>query len=311
MENTQRQMAKIVKEICQERQILCHALSYDWVFQLDAPNGNRMFIYGYRFPQNSAAVEQICDDKCALSDVLEINNIPHVEHVFFISPSQIHYIGQEGSWAKLLALLQTHKALVCKVNNGSGGHSVFKATNVTELEEAVFNIFKSSRSMSVSPYIGIQNEYRTIILNGKVQVAYQKVRPFVVGNGTDTISMLIHQAGLKDIEIDKTVDLNTVLKQGEKALLSWKHNLGQGAVPELVTQPQLLAKLTELAASTAKQLDIRFASIDIIDDGKQLKILEINSGIMMENFAQSSEENYALAKRIYDRAICDALKIRL
>ncbi len=310
MENMQRQMTKIVKEICLERQIQCHALSYDWVFQLDAPNGNRMFLYGYRFPQNNAAIEQVCDDKCALSDVLEVNNIPHVEHVFFMSPSQIHYIGEEGSWAKLLALLQTHKALVCKVNNGSGGHSVYKVTNVSELEEAVFNIFKTSRSMSVSPYTEIKNEYRTIILNGEVMVIYQKVRPFVVGNGKDTISMLIHQAGLKDIEIDKTVDVTTVLKRGEKAVLSWKHNLGQGAVPELVTQPQLLAKLTEFATSAAKALDIRFASIDIIDDGKGLKILEINSGIMMENFAQSSKENYALAKRIYDRAICDGLKIK-
>ena len=305
----ERQMTKIVKEICAQRQIRCLCFSYDWVFQLEAPNGNRMFIYGYRFPQNNAAIEQICDDKSALSDVLEANNIPHVEHLFFMSPSQIHYIGEEGSWTRLLSLLKKHGALVCKVNNGSGGHSVFKVTNVTELEESVFNIFKISRSMSVSPYTEIKNEYRTIILNGEVQVIYQKVRPHVVGNGIDTVSTLIHRAGFQDIETDKTVDSNAVLKRGEIAVLSWKHNLGQGAMPELVTQPQTIEKLTGFAISTAKLLDIGFASIDIIDDGEQLRVLEINSGIMMENFAQSSKENYELAKNIYDRAICDGLNI--
>jgi hypothetical protein len=39
-------------------------------------------------------------------------------------------------------------------------------------------------------------------------------------------------------------------------------------------------------------------------------VLEINSGVMMENFAASNPENYEIAKNIYQKAILQSYRSR-
>ena len=62
-------------------------------------------------------------------------------------------------------------------------------------------------------------------------------------------------------------------------------------------------RLAELAISTAKALSIKFASVDMIETGDETRVLEVNSGIMMEHFIQAATENYSIAKGIYKEAI--------
>jgi glutathione synthase/RimK-type ligase-like ATP-grasp enzyme len=50
-------------------------------------------------------------------------------------------------------------------------------------------------------------------------------------------------------------------------------------------------------------LSIQFASVDIIETNNEMRVLEVNSGIMMEKFIQAANENYAIAKKIYQQAI--------
>jgi len=57
-----------------------------------------------------------------------------------------------------------------------------------------------------------------------------------------------------------------------------------------------------MASEAFHALNLRFASIDIIEANGEFKVLEINSGIMMEYFSETSEENYKLAKGIYTEA---------
>ena len=56
----------------------------------------------------------------------------------------------------------------------------------------------------------------------------------------------------------------------------------------------------------AVRLNLKFASIDVVKDKKGgYKVLEINSGVMMETFSKLNERNYNLAKHIYRTAIYD------
>ncbi|MDR0300165.1 MAG: ATP-grasp domain-containing protein [Streptococcaceae bacterium] len=80
----------------------------------------------------------------------------------------------------------------------------------------------------------------------------------------------------------------------------WKHNLGLGAKPLVI---QSNKALEELAKQTALTLNINFASIDIIEVAGELKVLEVNSGVMMEKFSAESDKNYQIAKQIYRKAI--------
>ncbi len=304
-----RQLVKILKEICLENSIDFQSFSYDWILQLSA-NNRKMFIYGYKFPNNNASIEQICNDKSALSDILAANNIPHIRHYYFMSPNNEQYTGENGDWDKMVGLLCKYNKIVCKSNTGSGGRNVFKVNSQKSLEIAVYNIFSKTKAMCISPYKTIRAEYRIIVVNSNIGVVYEKRRPVVIGNGIDSVVKLINQdPTLHDVEIDPDLNKNLIPQLGETVEVSWKHNLGQGAKPVIVNDVLLKEKLSTLALSCALALDLEFASIDIVEDESGLEVLEINSGIMMENLAQSSKENYSIAKEIYRKAIFSYLKM--
>ena len=173
MEGDSRQLVKIVKEICHENEITFQGFSYDWILQLTA-NNRTMFIYGYKFPNNNAAIEQICNDKSALSDILSAHKVPHIPHSYFISSNNKQYTPLQGNWEKIQSLLRQYGKVVCKPNAGTGGHSVFKVSSQRDLEFATHEIFSKSRAMSISPYREIKAEYRIIIVNSNVGVIYEK-----------------------------------------------------------------------------------------------------------------------------------------
>ena len=310
MDNAGRQIVKIIKEICEENSIEFKSFSYDWILQLSA-NNKTMFIYGYKFPNNNAAVEKICNDKAAMSDVLKEHCIPHVEHFYFMSPNNKQYTGINGDWNRMTSLLTKFEKLVCKSNNGTGGRNVYKVENQKDLEIAVHQIFLNTNSMSISPYVSIKAEYRVILVNSKVGVIYQKKRPFVIGDGLKTVHTLIElDRSLDAVNIDSDINLEFIPEQGELVEVSWKHNLGQGASAFVVSDMKLRDMLTDLALSCALTLDIGFASVDIVENiWGEFQILEVNSGVMMENFSKISDENYNIAKGIYREAIIDYLKL--
>lgn len=80
-------------------------------------------------------------------------------------------------------------------------------------------------------------------------------------------------------------------------------NLGLGAAAVTSPAPKELEVLA-LQASTA--LALRLAAVDVIVTDKGSKILEVNDGIMMENFMRQSDDHKALASQVYD-AIIDAM----
>lgn len=107
MECKNRQLVKIMKEICLEYGIAFQGFSSDWIIQLTA-NCRTMFIYGYKFPNNNAAIEQICNDKSALSDILTAHKIPHVPHSYFSSPNNQQYTPSQSNSNKMQSFLQEY-----------------------------------------------------------------------------------------------------------------------------------------------------------------------------------------------------------
>lgn len=307
MKNSQRMLVKIIREICAEMNIELECYSFDWILRM-TKNGKNRHIFGYHFENNSATTQLICTDKCATSELLLSAQIPAIEHIFFSSPENFQYLGVEGNWQRLCDLLRQHGRLVVKPNEGTGGNDVFQVSNNAELEAAVNAVFTHSRSMAVCPYYEIAREYRIIVLNDKVMLIYSKDIPALVGDGSSTLRQLIlGQATLAgSSELLDSLDeekLQRVPASGEKIPLGWKHNLGQGASPDVIEDPELKATLSELALKAALVLNAKFASVDIIRTEGDYRVLEVNSGIMMENFAAKNESNYAVAKSIYRQAL--------
>ena len=68
----------------------------------------------------------------------------------------------------------------------------------------------------------------------------------------------------------------------------------------------LASKLVNLALSVTKELNITFASVDIIDTtDNRLLVLETNSGVTLNKFISQNDNGYDIAYNIY----LDAIKL--
>lgn len=304
LENSQSNFVRMIKEICEEEGISCISYSSDWAFQLEK-NGKKNFILGYQFGLNQAVSQQISADKAVASEVMTQNGVANVEHSCFMAPHMFRFTGENGNWKQMVAILEKYGDIVCKDNEGTGGYFVFHVKTQRQLEEAAQQIFAQADSMAIAPYYEIKKEYRVILLDGEVQVAFEKQRKQLIGDGISTIRQLyadyLLNPGNSFEILPSSTDLDRVLEKGESYFFNWKHNLGQGATPNLLTE--LPDRLKELARQAVHALNLRFASVDLVECRDGWKVLEVNSGVMMENLASNGMEYYLLAKQIYRKAI--------
>lgn len=307
MQNNKRILAKIIQELAQKHAYTLTLLSHTWLMKLEK-NGIVRHIFGYNFELNSATTKLLANDKNATAVLLAHSQIPCIEHELFLNPTVADYVPHTGNWKKLMDYAQQFDyKVVVKSNKGSGGSEVYKVDNQLSLELAVSQLFKQSRGITISPFYELKNELRFFILDGKCLLSYQKERPCLVGDGQSTLwKLLTTYTGEHDLQFNKVIqniginiNWQQVLPKGERHLLNWKHNLGKGASVKIVDNHPA----TSLALSAAKALNIRFGTVDIAELAEGYKVLEINSGVMMENFARFSEENYQRAFAIYEQAV--------
>ena len=306
-------LVKIVSEICAEYGIKLEKYSFDWILQLKKDEKTAR-IFGYQFENNTATACLICTDKSASSELLQAANIPVVEHLFFTSPENFKYIGAKGNWQKISQLLSQHGRLVVKPNEGTGGEDVFRVSTSAELEAAVTAVFSRHSSLAISPYYEIEKEYRVILLNGTALLIYSKEIPMLTGDGLSSVWQLIlgqHQLKVPftALSIEEQEELMKIPQAGERIPYGWKHNLGLGASPQIVQDQDLAENLSQLALQAAQVVNVNFASVDIVLTRGEYRVLEINSGIMMEHFAEISPDHYQTAKAIYQKAIFSMMGI--
>ena len=146
-------------------------------------------------------------------------------------------------------------------------------------------------NLAISPYLEIKNEVRVILVDDLPVIVYGKSRPSITGDGVHSIlelalaampaerlsAILPRMAGDLD-----SATLDTVLPPGQHHALNWRHNLDAGAEPVLLQQGETRERCVELAIKAAKSIDLRFGSIDVVQVDDGWRVLEINSGVVME-----------------------------
>ncbi len=310
--NNERMLVQLVREIADDMGLDFKSFSHDWILQL-AQGETKRHIFGYNFEINSATAHMLASDKAATSSLLKSAGLPHVEHKFFLHARLHKHISGQGNWDPILDYAKQHGyPLVIKPNEGTGGNDVTKVENQLELEQCVTKLFGKTREISISPYVEIEQEYRAILLDDEVMVIYAKMRPTLIGNGQASIIELLQRKSIEQSIpqslASKAMEsyegrLSHVLEDGEKLPLNWKHNLGGGAVAQIVAEEELEARIVKLAIQAAQAIGIRFASIDIVRVEEEMRVLEINAGIMMENFSENYPDKRDLVKGIYTKAI--------
>lgn len=155
--------------------------------------------------------------------------------------------------------------LVIKPLDGTGGRGVHLAGNVDEA--VAFIQARDEVAWAASPWLNVTAEYRAIVLDGRVLLTYEKT--------------------------------GAVELQGLRF-----YNLGMGALAQDIASDTLCKELMAIALGSCDQLGLRLAAVDIIrtaDD--KLRVLEVNDGIMMENYARQSAEYKNRAAGVYDAIV--------
>lgn len=303
---------KIIKEILCEEGIKYKSYSHDWIYRLEKKDKVK-YIFGYNFDINLSGVYQIANDKAATYEILASCDIPVVSHHFFMSPSLMSAYGNQSAFDAIMnkASLYDYKVVCKRNNNGTGGTDVYKSITKLELEKVLINLFSKTHAISLSPLIEFDNEYRSIVIGEEIKIVYSKNRQTVVGDGRHMLKDLIcNKFSSEDVKkifhgLDKENAqlLNEIIDEGEIIVLNWKHNLGLGAEPEILTSESKYEEIKNIVKKVAKELNIGFASIDVVEKDGILQVLEVNSGVMMEKFATIANNGYNIAKEIYREVI--------
>lgn len=310
MKNLQR----IIKQIALENNLSYEVLSCDLIIKLTKDNKIR-YINGYKFGLNSHSLGLILDDKYATYELLNSLGISVCKHHILFRPTNHNsYAKNYNSFDYCYDLfLKYNKNVILKVNNGTCGDGVYHITTKKELKKIYNHLLKYNFSISLCPYYDIKNEYRVILLNNEIKIMYGKINPVVIGNGKDKLIDLLKDFNINyfgyKTNLKKNINYNKVLKKDEKFIYDFKYNLSKGSIITEDIDKETKSIISKMAKDVSKKINLGFGSIDIIktiDD--KYYVLEINSGVMIENYIKLTSDGFKKAKKVYEEAILEMFK---
>jgi glutathione synthase/RimK-type ligase-like ATP-grasp enzyme len=220
----------------------------------------RRFAFGYDIGLNSAIAHRLANDKSATSDVLTLARVPCIPHHLFLNPKLGRSVVGAGWREAMVELLHDNPQGV--VVKPNEGTSGRSVFKVTT-EAELDRAASEVFSMSAGLVI---SPY--VAIEDEVRVVLLDDMPRVVYSkqrGTD-----------------------------------WRHNLDAGAKPVLLGDGDVRAACVRLAIDAASAIGIVFASIDVVRVDGAWRILEINSGVMMEALGKLHPD---LVQATYDAAL--------
>jgi glutathione synthase/RimK-type ligase-like ATP-grasp enzyme len=215
----------------------------------------RRFALGYDLGLNSAISHRIASDKAATSEILAMSDIPHIAHTQFSNPVLKDYAPTTGLREAMRDLLRQHPQGI--VMKPNEGTSGQLVFKVTNEAE----LDEAEREIFAS--------HLSLAVSPFVEIA-EEVRV-----------VLIDDTPLAVYAKQRTAD--------------WRHNLDLGAQPVLLPPGEARDACVALATGAAQAIGIRFASVDIVRMSDAWKVLEINSGVMMEALGRHHPEQVAAA----------------
>lgn len=310
MKNLQR----IIKQIALENNLSYEVLSCDLIIKLTKDNKIR-YINGYKFGLNSHSLGLILDDKYATYELLNSLGISVCKHHILFRPTNHNsYAKNYNSFDYCYDLfLKYNKNVILKVNNGTCGDGVYHITTKKELKMVYNHLLKYNFSISLCPYYDIKNEYRVILLNNEIKIMYGKINPVVIGNGKDKLIDLLKDFNINyfgyKANLKKNINYNKVLKKDEKFIYDFKYNLSKGSIITEDIDKETKSIISKMAKDVSKKINLGFGSIDIIktNDDKYY-VLEINSGVMIENYIKLTNDGFKKAKKVYEEAVLEMFK---
>ena len=257
---------KIIKDISQELNIKYKIISDGYITIIEK-NKRIVYLYANLYGLNSDVVNFLCDDKYAMYELLKEYNIPVIEYKLVWHPGNT----KEEIAKKILEVKKYFRKnnyhLVIKPNFGNGGNNVLQIVNEENIKEIFLNLLKKTNYLVVNPFYNIKNEYRIIMLNGKVRLIYKKILK-------DSWQFNLSKGSIASKEIDNNLKIKIIA---------------------------LAKKTNKILQTKFVSIDI------IEDINNNLYVLEVNSRVTMTKYIEQHHEDYELVKNIYKDAILEQL----
>ncbi|MBB6632823.1 ATP-grasp domain-containing protein [Cohnella thailandensis] len=132
-------------------------------------------MYNVDLGLNDSSSFLIAKSKASTHSVLASAGIPSVEHRFLLNPNSKY--SSEDAFRKAERLFEQYGSdAVVKRDDGAQGENVFRVTSLGELRERLARLFSLELNAAISPYRSSELEYRVVVLNDEVRLAFSKSR---------------------------------------------------------------------------------------------------------------------------------------
>ncbi|RXH00246.1 ATP-grasp domain-containing protein [Bradyrhizobium zhanjiangense] len=220
----------------------------------------RRFAFGYDIGLNSAIAHRLANDKSATAEALTLAGVPCVPHHLFLNPKLGKHVVGPTWREAMFELLRDHPQGV-----------VVKPNEGTSGR----SVFKVTTETELDHAVGeVFSMSAGLVISPYVAIE-EEVRVVLL----DDVPLIVYS---------------------KQRGTDWRHNLDAGAKPVLLEDSEVREACVRLAIHAANAIGIAFASIDVVRVDGTWRVLEINSGVMMEALGKLHPE---LVQATYDAAL--------
>jgi D-alanine-D-alanine ligase-like ATP-grasp enzyme len=294
---------------------------------LRLPNGQSRYLRMTVFDLNGAGATEIAKDKDWSAFFLAQHGYPVPVGRAFLSDRFAEKIGVDrGSdrayeYARLLGW-----PVLVKPNSKSQGHGISRAHTRRELNTAIRAATSSGDKVYLVQSVYTGNDFRIVLLDGRLISAYQRIPLCVIGDGRSNVDELLHAKqerfiaegrdttiNISDKRIDATLKQHklsrqSVLAVGREVALLPIANLSAGG-DALDCTAEVHLEWRRLCAQVAVDVNLRYVGIDIMtpstlsEPPDDYVVIEVNAAPGIDNYASSGQTQDALVKRLYTEVL--------
>ncbi len=292
-------------------------------------HGGTSVFKGTNFGLNPSSAAQIAQDKDFCGKFLAMAGLPCPESQVVFAPKCVEKwraknpdlaAGLDPFADALSAAARWGFPLFVKPNEGAEGEGVNLVHSEADLKSQLDTLYQEhDRVLIQKPAAG--EDFRLVVLDGELMLAYQRRPLSVTGNGHHTLQELLaqktdqlHQKGRQAVAQDHDQRLTAYLAgqgltlshcpaPGETVQLMANANLSTGGDVIDMTH-EVHSCYSELAQKAASAIGLRFAGVDIMSAALDVEdpactVLEVNAAPGLNNFAATSDEALKRVTALY------------
>jgi D-alanine-D-alanine ligase-like ATP-grasp enzyme len=283
--------------------------------QIRMPNGAARYFVRSTFDLNAAAATLVARDKALTKFYLTRLGYPVVPGRLFFADSSSRGRQAASRYSQRLGY-----PVIVKANSSAGGQGIEIVSDANGLNEALDRAFAVDHAAAlVERYVSGMRDYRILVLDGKMLLAYERRPLSVIGDGRSTIRQLVSRLkrSRRAVRIDPEAVGRSLCRRG----LTWKAvpsksesvqlldvaNLSQGGMAfemTLAVHPEIAM----LAGAAANDLGLRYCGVDILTPDisartSTLYVLELNAAPTIHGFVACCRPGRARLVRLYGRLL--------